>query len=460
MTHKRFKTSLFLFHRDLRLDDNTGLIEALKQSEKVMPVFILEDTQISQKNRYRSLPALCFMQASLEELNAELNKKSTQLYLFKGNTASILDELIKQQSIQAIYSNRDYTPFARKRDEKIKTLCQKNEVQFSSYNDALLTSPESIHKDDGKPYTIYTPFFRKASQLNIPEPQSNPYKNYVSEKIKGASMNHLNELEVNRGSNLLLKGGRKEGLKLIKSIKQLKNYEELRNIPAKPQGTSHLSAHHKFGTVSIRETYQATLHFLGPDSSFISELFWRDFFSHIAFHFPRVFEGCFHQKYDQIPWENDKKKFKAWCEGKTGFPIIDAGMRELNETGYMHNRVRMIVASFLTKDLHVDWRWGEQYFARKLIDYDPAVNNGNWQWAASTGCDAQPYFRIFNPMLQHKHYDPDSEYTKKWVPELKKLCEKEILKLYELKIEPPSSYPKAIANHKQVIQWSKDIYKI
>jgi len=460
MKHKKFSKTVFLFHRDLRLHDNLGLIQALKDSQQVIPVFILDEMQVSDKNKYRSLKAIDFMRESLTALNSELGSKKSQLYFFCGKTVDILSRLIKNESVQAIYSNRDYTPFSRSRDESIGALCQESGVEFLIYDDALLTTPESVHKEDGAPYTIFTPFFKKARQLVVAQPQVNDFENYFSDSIPGAHLSHLDVLGKKSSSNSVLKGGRKEGLTLLESVQNLKEYEVTRNLPSHSEGTSHLSAHHKFGTVSIREVYQTALHFLGPDSSFLTELYWRDFFSHIAFHFPHVFGHAFRQKYDKLPWKNDKKVFEKWCEGKTGFPIVDAGMRELNQTGYMHNRVRMIVACFLIKDLHVDWRWGEQYFARHLLDYDPAVNNGNWQWAASTGCDAQPYFRIFNPQLQHRRYDPDSDYVKQWVPELKALETKEILKLYEFKMEPPKNYPTAIVEHKEVTQWAKEIYKL
>ena len=451
--------SIFLFHRDLRLEDNIGLIEALKKSASVIPVFILDEVQISEKNSYRSLPALSFMKSSLIELNESLLSKKSQLYLFYGKTLKVLEGLIKTQKIKAIVSNRDYTPFARRRDEAIKKLCEERGIDFLVYDDALLHSPESVHKEDGTPYAIFTPFFRKAAQIPVVHSQNNKHHNYFLGDISGAALSLLDKIESAPDSSPLLKGGRKEGLDLIAGIRELNDYSESRDAPFNDQGTSFLSAHHKFGTISVRETYHAALHFLGPDSQYIAELYWRDFFTHIGFHFPHVFGHSFHQKYDTIPWQNDEKLFKKWCDGHTGFPIVDAGMRQLNSTGYMHNRIRMIVASFLVKDLHIDWKWGEQYFARQLIDYDPAVNNGSWQWAASTGCDAQPYFRIFNPMLQQKRYDPDSVYVKKWVPELKVLGSAEILKLYEFKIQPPAGYTQAIVNHKEVTEWAKQVYK-
>jgi deoxyribodipyrimidine photo-lyase len=230
-------------------------------------------------------------------------------------------------------------------------------------------------------------------------------------------------------------------------LESLSDYEVQRDYPAQ-DFTSHLSAHNKFGTVSIREVYHRIRKLFGASHTLISELYWRDFFTHIVYHFPHVMGGAFHEKYNGLKWANREDFFKAWCEGRTGFPIVDAGMRELNTTGHMHNRVRMVVSSFLVKDLHIDWRWGERYFAQQLTDYDPAVNNGNWQWAASTGCDAQPYFRIFNPWKQQQRYDLDCEYIKKWIPALRSLPPKDIHDLEKQRERKPGSYPEPIVNHR------------
>lgn len=241
-------------------------------------------------------------------------------------------------------------------------------------------------------------------------------------------------------------GGRAQSLKILANLKKHKNYAQERNIPAQ-DATTHLSASHKFGTISIRESYHTIKKDLGARTQLVKELYWRDFFTYVAFHNPRVFGNPYREKYDDLSWSTSKKNFQAWCEGKTGFPLVDAGMRELNTTGWMHNRVRMVVASFLVKDLHINWLWGERYFAQQLVDYDPSVNNGNWQWSASTGCDAQPYFRIFNPWTQQKRFDPNSEYIKKWIPELKKIDSKIINTWFKDTHPEIAGYPKPMLDH-------------
>lgn len=454
---KPFSLSIHLFRRDLRLDDNTALIAALSQSEHVLPVFIFDERQLSN-NPYMGNNSFEFMVNSLAELYDELKLKVSQLCFFKGIPHEVLTEIFAAVKVDALFVNRDYTPFSRERDEQIAMVCQQHRIQFSSYADALLTEPEQVHKDDGLPYTVFTPFMKKARHLSVVEPQPNNFSNYFSGKIE--ILSHLfNPKELLDKSNptLLLKGGRKEGLKLLDDVQGLNDYDESRNLPAK-KGTSLLSAHHKFGTISIRETYQTIVQLFGKESTLINELYWRDFFTHVVFHFPYVLGNAFKEKYKRIAWENNEQKFDFWCKGQTGFPIVDAGMRELTTTGYMHNRVRMIVASFLTKDLHVDWRWGERFFANHLVDYDPAINNGNWQWAASTGCDAQPYFRIFNPWSQQQKFDPDCIYIKRWVPELSHLSVKEIHGLKNTKPLIPD-YPTMIIDHSEAAKKSKMLFK-
>lgn len=413
---KPYKIALHIFRRDLRLVDNSALLDALEQSEKVIPCFIFDPRQISN-NSYKGKHSIQFMLQSLIELDQELKNKNSQLYLFYGIAEEVVTKLISELGLNAIYINRDYTPFSQQRDKRIEDCCKQRQVAFHCHADALLQEPESVLKANNTPYTIFTPQFKRAIQLSVNTPQKNSDDNYYQQPIASADQHLLQRFNKNINPNLAVTGGRKEGLTLLKRAINLRNYTELRSIPA-AEGTTLLSAHNKFGTVSIREVYHTIVNHLGQRSALITELYWRDFFTHIAFHFPRIFSGSFHTKYDALPWQNNDAYFEAWCQGKTGFPIVDAGMRELNTTGYMHNRVRMITASFLVKDLHIDWRWGEKYFAQQLVDYDPAVNNGNWQWCASTGCDAQPYFRIFNPWLQQKKFDPACVYIKKWIPEL------------------------------------------
>lgn len=445
--NKKFKKSVFIFRRDLRLTDNTGLIHALKTSINVIPIFIFNPNQVSKKNIFKSNNALQFMIDSISDLIKQLRIKKSNLYIFYGNPEKIIEKLITRENIDAIFVNQDYTPYSKSRDEKIKNICAKHSVDFHSIHDLLLTEPTQIAKHNGKPYTIFTPFFKKACFGNIPTPIECSSNNFYKQKISYAiKLENICKNILSKRNPEAFAGGRKSGLEILKSLQKFKNYKIEHDIP-ELNATTKLSAHNKFGTISIRETYHAICKNLGKNHALIRQLYWRDFFTHVAFHFPYVFGSAFHTKYNSIKWQNNKVKFKAWCNGETGFPIIDAGMRELNTTGFMQNRVRMITASFLVKDLHIDWRWGEKYFATKLVDYDPSVNNGNWQWCASTGCDAQPYFRIFNPWIQQKKFDRECLYIKKWVPELKYLSSKEIHRLSNGRNSLPR-YPKPIINHK------------
>ncbi|MGZ8096940.1 MAG: cryptochrome/photolyase family protein, partial [Methylosarcina sp.] len=325
--------------------------------------------------------------------------------------------------INAVFINRDYTPFSRHRDEGILQLCRMLGIDFHNMDDALLTEPEHVLKSDQTPYQVFTPFYNHARRLpvRLPEPLS---VTHFARSARGPAPYRFEAL-ISGESQPGLAGGREEARSLLEQLEELAAYNEIRDIPSVP-GTSRLSPHLKFGTCSVREVFLAIQDCLGPGHPLLRQLYWRDFFTHIGYHFPRVFGHAFREKYDAVVWENDRALFQAWTEGGTGFPIVDAGMRELNATGFMHNRLRMITASFLVKDLHVDWRWGERYFARHLVDYDPCVNNGNWQWVASTGCDAQPYFRIFNPWLQQQQFDPDCRYIYQWIPELRSFPAKRI----------------------------------
>jgi deoxyribodipyrimidine photo-lyase len=443
--------SIFIFRRDLRLVDNTALINALEESDTVACCFVMDPRQL--KSPYRSDGAVQFMVDSLKEVDDELRKKNSKLHLFYGKSEEEIEKLIKKEKIGAVYINKDYTPFSKKRDKKIESVCKKNSIKFFSYDDCLLTTPGAVLTGQGKPYSIYTPFSNKAIKQKIPNPKKNSKKNYYSKKIPGSKdIKFLETLVEKRNPDLLEKGGRSNALKILRGLGKFKKYKQERDIPS-IHGTTRLSAHNKFGTISVREFYYGIVDKLGPTHILVKQLLWRDFFTHIIHHYPHVLGHSFHPKYDKLKWSNDKKRFKKWCQGKTGFPIVDAGMRELNKTGWMHNRVRLITASFLVKDLHIDWRWGEKYFAQKLVDYDPAVNNGNWQWAASTGCDAQPYFRIFNPWRQQERFDPDCEYIKKWVPELKKYSAKELHKW-----KGDKKYPAPMIDHSTESSKTKAAY--
>jgi len=453
---KRYGKSLFIFRRDLRLEDNTGLIEALKYSEYVLPCFIF-DPALLEKNEYRSDNALQFMIESLQDLKRQLEERSGKLYLFYGKPDKVVRELI-EKGIDAVYVNRDYTPFSIRRDNAIKELCSGNGIDFHQYGDCLLNEPEKLLKDDGKPYTLFTPYLRKAMNLEIRKPQINRYRNFDKVEVGLEEGNEIYKRilpEMNR--EIRVHGGRTEALRILNNLRRYKNYEKERDYPAKDK-TTHLSAHNKFGTCSIREVYYSIKDQLGSTHALITELYWRDFFTHIALHFPKIFGRSFREKYDRIEWCYNKKMFKVWCDGITGFPIVDAGMRELNITGFMQNRIRMITSSFLTKDLHIDWRWGERYFARKLVDYDPSVNNGNWQWSASTGSDAQPYFRIFNPWLQQRKYDPKCEYIKRWVTELRDLSPKEIHNLDKRRPSKLKDYPEPMVDHSEESRVAKSMF--
>jgi deoxyribodipyrimidine photo-lyase len=437
----KHKLSLMIFRRDLRVDDNTALREAVENSERVICGFIFDPAQI-ESHGYKSRPGLDFMVGSLIELRKDLRKRGGELYFWKGKPELVIETLIKDLQLDAVYCNLDYTPFARSRDSRISDICK---GRFFGFHDALINAPGKVVKDDGKPYQIYTPFFKAATKIEIVRPVQITLTNFYAGKINSGTLVEPEEISDIRAR---VAPGRNAGLDILDQITKFRNYNTERDIPSL-NGTTFMGPHNKFGTVSIREFYYAVADSLGRDHTLIRELYWRDFFTHIGWHFPHVFQGAFNRKYDKLSWQNDQKRFQAWCEGRTGFPIVDAGMRQLKESAYMHNRVRMIVASFLTKDLLIDWRWGEKHFAQHLIDYDPAVNNGSWQWAASTGCDAQPYFRIFNPWLQQQRFDPQCEYIKKWVPELRTLSAKQIHALSKGDGLPLLGYPAQVVDHQE-----------
>lgn len=421
------KLSIFIFRRDLRLEDNTALNAALKHSENVIPVFILDPRQVHD-HPYRSVPGQQFLFQSLRELDDALMTHGSSLHLFYGTAEQILDELLESHPIDAVFINRDYTPFSTARDEKLYAVCQKHNRQFFALHDTLLHEPRESVKDDGKPYTVFTPFFKKNSKKDPapvqPLAAHATFGTLTSPQRRSRTL--LDELALPPMQHCFMQGGRAEGLRILDTkLSTLTDYNTSRDIPAL-DGTSGLSAHHKFGTISVRESFWRAKKLLSAENRFISELYWRDFYSCIGYFFPNVYKEAFQKKFQNVQWDEDEDKFFRWCRGDTGFPIVDAGMRQLNETGWMHNRVRMIVSSFLMKDLHINWQWGERYFAQRLIDYDPAVNNGGWQWAASTGCDAQPYFRIFNPWLQQEKFDPNTGYIRRWVQELEVASSKEI----------------------------------
>lgn len=451
----KYNISLFIFRRDLRLEDNTALIAALKSSKQVVAAFIFDPKQCTDANEFKSDNAVQFMIETLQELDVEFKKRKSQLYLFYGNPHEIIEKLFLKLKIDALFLNEDYTPFSLKRDEHLEHLCIKHNVVLHQFTDELLIDPKKIMSGNGTPYTIFTPFFKKTFQEHVSEPIKNKYKNYYSGLISFSQDEKIYEkILSSKNKDLWMHGGRKNAIKILASLKDFKDYEHTKDYPS--LSTTNLSPYLKFGVCSTREAYHAIVEQLGGFHPLIRALFWRDFFTYVAYHSPFVFGHAYKEKFDKIPWQNDKKKFKLWCSGNTGFPIVDAGMRQLNATGFMHNRVRMIVASFLIKDLHINWQWGEKYFAQKLIDYDPAVNNGNWQWVASTGSDSTPYFRIFNPWLQQKKFDSKCAYIKQWVPELKDVPAKIIHCAYENNIK---NYTKPICDHKTEAAITLRMYK-
>ena len=444
-----YEKSIFLFHRDLRIEDNIGLIDALNNSKEVIPCFIYDSNLIKKlkKAKFR----WNFLNESLLDLDENFKKKGIRLQIVEGITEKSLEKIVKKHKIESIFSNTDFSNYSQKRDEKIYQMCKKNKITFHSSLDFLLHNPHDIKTNEDSPYTIYSFFYKKAKIFPTRNITKNTKKNYSNEIISNSSIIKPKIMDSE------IKGGRKEALKILKNLKNFTDYDKVRDFPGLNQ-TTLLSAHNKFGTISIRETYAQIKEVLGINHTIMGEIYWREFFNYILFHFPYVEKKSFKQKFQDIPWKNSEDSLRKWKEGQTGFPIVDAGMRQLNLTGFMHNRVRMIVASFLTKDLHIDWRLGERYFAEKLIDYDTAVNSGNWQWAASTGCDAVPYFRIFNPWRQQERFDLNCNYIKKWIPELQKIEPKDIHNLW--KYFPLNlKYPKPMVVHKNEAEITKEIFK-
>ncbi|WP_267288927.1 cryptochrome/photolyase family protein [Parachryseolinea silvisoli] len=396
-------TTIFWFRRDLRLSDNAGLYHALRDNKHVVPVFIF-DTVILERLEEPEDRRIEFIYQTLTGLKKELEELGTSLVILYGNPVTLYQSLHPR----AVYTNHDYEPYARARDGAIHALLEKKDIPFYTYKDQVIFDKDEVVKDDGKPYTVFTPYSRKWKAMLTPF----YLKRYPVEKYTG----NFKKIKPQPFPALEVLGFRSTGASFPERVIRtaiIEKYDRQRDFPA-IQGTTRLSVHLRFGTVSIRKLCQVAQQ---KNQVWLNELIWREFYAMILWHFPQVRTQSFKPKYDRIAWRNDPVEFERWCTGQTGYPIVDAGMRELNTTGFMHNRVRMITASFLTKHLLIDWRWGEAYFGRKLLDYDLASNNGGWQWAAGSGCDAAPYFRVFNPELQTKKFDPDHAYIKKWVPE-------------------------------------------
>jgi deoxyribodipyrimidine photo-lyase len=427
MSAKKYSKSIFIFRRDLRLHDNIGLYHALKNSQIVIPIFIFTPEQL-ENNKYKSDNCIQFMIESLEELNESLNAKKSRLFYFYGHPSEIIDDLLHKNSIQAVYLNMDYTPYSLKRDEEIKKVCQKNNVSFLSYEDILLYPIKSITNQQNKVYTKFTPYFQVAKKQKVSPMMYYRLDNFLHarNKFPHEFKRNIHQFYKKRNEHLAVNGGRSYALKILNSLQKFKNYNLQRNNLT--YETTRLSPFIKFGCVSIREVYFQLKKVLGIKNDLIKQLYWREFYYNIAYEYDYVFskKGNLKDKYNKIEWNYNRSHINKWMSGNTGFPIVDACMREMNNTGFMHNRGRLIVSSFLVKILLIDWKVGELYFAQTLLDYDPSVNNGNWQWSAGSGADAQPYFRIFNPWLQSAHYDPEAQYIKKWIPELEHVPPKHI----------------------------------
>lgn len=402
------KISIFWFRRDLRLEDNKGLSEALKYGEKIIPIFIF-DKNILNHLEDKSDRRVDYIHQALEKINQELKEFGSSLLTFHGKPLDVFKQLEKDFEIKSVFCNRDYEPAAIKRDDKVKDFLDSKKIDFFDFKDQVIFEKHEVAKDNGEPYTVYTPFSKKwKKQLTELD--------YASVKI---DKNQFQKLPSKKILSLKEIGFEETDLDFVEpslESKIIDVYDEKRDFPAL-DATTHLGIALRFGTISIRKCVKFALN---HNETWLNELIWREFFMQILFHFPKVVNYCFKEKYENIAWRNNEAEFERWCNGETGYAIVDAGMRQLNQTGQMHNRIRMVVASFLTKHLLIDWRWGEAYFAKKLLDYDLSANNGNWQWAAGCGCDAAPYFRVFNPDEQTKKFDKDLKYIRKWNPDFEK----------------------------------------
>jgi deoxyribodipyrimidine photo-lyase len=425
--------SIFWFRRDLRLEDNAGLYHALKSGLPVLPVFIF-DTGILNKLETKTDKRVEFIHQQIGLLKNTLQQLGSDLAVYHGAPEEVWETIVSAGNVANVFANHDYEPEAISRDEHIKRLLSQKKIIFQTYKDQTVFEKVEVAKDDGSPYTVFTPYAKKwKTKLSAFYVKAYSTEKYVQHFLKTKPLTEMPSLEelgftptfeVFPGKNV--------------SRKIILGYTAQRNFPA-IAGTSRLGIHFRFGTISIREKARKAL---ALNETFLNELIWRDFYMMILSNFPHVATGAFRKEYEGIDWRNHEKEFEAWCMGKTGYPIVDAGMRELNATGFMHNRVRMITASFLTKHLLIDWRWGEAYFAQKLLDYDLSANNGGWQWAAGCGTDAAPYFRIFNPTLQMQKFDKELVYVKKWIPELF-----------------TTGYPKPIVEHDLARKRCLEVYK-
>lgn len=427
------KVILFWFRRDLRLQDNCGLYHALKQEEEVLPFFIF-DRQILDDLKEKDDARLSFIHRQLRNINQTLQEsKQTTLISRYGNPLEEIKKLCKAYNVKAIYTNHDYEPYAKERDEQVKQMLNNQDIAFHTFKDQVIFEKEEVVKGDGEPYLVYTPYSKKwLATLNNSDLE--PYTSALMfdnwKKHQAEALIPLNDMGFRESSITIPNANLTD--------RTLDVYEDERDSPPK-DSTSRLGVHLRFGTVSVRQIAKQAK---GKSLTFLKELIWREFFMMILHHYPKVVDHNFNSKYDAVEWRNNEEEFEKWCKGNTGYLLVDAGMRQLNKTGFMHNRVRMLVASFLTKHLLIDWKWGEAYFAQKLLDYELSSNNGNWQWAAGTGVDAAPYFRVFNPITQVDKFDKNHTYIKHWLEDYGK-----------------PSYPEKMVEHKFARQRALDTYK-
>lgn len=443
------KINYFWFRRDLRLEDNAGLYHALKAGLLVQPIFIF-DKNILDDLEDKTDARVTFIHQQIERISEELKALGSTILVKYGRPTEVWQEIAAQPNIDTVFANHDYEPYALERDSAIQSLLSARGIGFITFKDHVVFEKNEVVKDDGLPYTVFTPYSRKwlakldsrmsnmkgANGEQVPVSfflKSYPTLRYAGQlaKAEQQSIPSLAEMGFETSTLTFPRTDVAQGI--------IRQYDQTRDFPA-INGTSRLGLHFRFGTISIREKARKAL---SLNKTYLNELIWRDFYAMILSHFPHVVGNPFRAEYSQVPWQNDERMFKAWCDGRTGYPLVDAGMRELNNTGYMHNRVRMVTASFLTKHLLVDWRWGEAYFAKKLLDFDLASNNGGWQWAAGCGTDAAPYFRIFNPDSQQLKFDKDLKYIKRWVPEFGTMA-----------------YPKPIVEHKMARERCLVAYKV
>jgi deoxyribodipyrimidine photo-lyase len=461
--HTKINNGLFIFHRDFRITDNIGLLEASKLCNNLYTCFIFTPEQVGSANNYRSQNAIQFMIESLEDLESEIHIKNGKLLTLYGNQESIIRELVNELKIEGIFFNKDYTPYAVQRDRETVELCKRLSIECQMFSDYYLYEPGTI-TTGGNAYKKYTPFYLKVIHINPKSPSLKRVSNLanttktIKHKISlTEAMSKFTKINPSK----LVEGGRANAiLRLKNAVLNQKHYDEKRDFFI--EKTTFLSAYIKFGCVSIREVYSTIRRAFGLNHGIIRELLWREFFAHVLYSYPEVVGKSYQPKYHDIHWMNSTSLLEKWQKGQTGFPIVDACMRQLNSTGYMHNRGRMTVACFLVKTLLIDWRKGEQYFAKQLTDYDIASNNGNWQGISSTGVDMKPYYRDMNPWIQSIKFDKEAEFIKHWVPELKNVDSRDIHKWYQLHNDPKYKdieYPKPIVDYDEQKIKMMDMYE-